>query len=169
MESTGHTQLKGEVIRVALKSSVAIGTQVNGQRADWSPQLGCFACSSYFDTRAFQVVRFCLPMQKMQEMWVRILDWDPLQYSCPENAMDRGAWWTTVHGVAQESDTTKHTRTHSDTHPGDLTQTEKMHLLWLGAPRFPGFDSYPKTLFSNKAFQDRETESSLSYWKHCNI
>ena len=34
MESTGHTQLKGEVIRVALKSSVAIGTQVNGQRAD---------------------------------------------------------------------------------------------------------------------------------------
>ena len=25
----------------------------------------------------------------------------PLQYSCPENAMDRGAWWTTVHEVAK--------------------------------------------------------------------
>ena len=24
----------------------------------------------------------------------------PLQYSCLENPMDRGAWWTTVHGVA---------------------------------------------------------------------
>ena len=24
----------------------------------------------------------------------------PLQYSCLENPMDRGAWWATVHGVA---------------------------------------------------------------------
>ena len=24
-----------------------------------------------------------------------------LQYSCLENPMDRGAWWATVHGVAQ--------------------------------------------------------------------
>ena len=25
----------------------------------------------------------------------------PLQYSCLENSMDRGAQWTTVHGVAK--------------------------------------------------------------------
>ena len=25
----------------------------------------------------------------------------PLQYSCPENPMDRGAWRATVHGVAK--------------------------------------------------------------------
>ena len=24
---------------------------------------------------------------------------NPLQYSCLENSMDRGAWWATVHGV----------------------------------------------------------------------
>ena len=26
----------------------------------------------------------------------------PLQYSCLENPMDRGAWWAAVHGVATE-------------------------------------------------------------------
>ena len=26
---------------------------------------------------------------------------NPLQYSCLENHMDRGAWWATVHGVAR--------------------------------------------------------------------
>ena len=31
---------------------------------------------------------------------------NPLQYSCLENPMDRGAWWATVRGVAKELDTT---------------------------------------------------------------
>ena len=26
---------------------------------------------------------------------------NPLQYSCLENPMDKGAWWATVHGVAK--------------------------------------------------------------------
>ena len=26
---------------------------------------------------------------------------NPLQYSCLENSLDRGAWWATVHGVAK--------------------------------------------------------------------
>ena len=26
---------------------------------------------------------------------------NPLQYSCLENPMDRGAWWATVHGVGK--------------------------------------------------------------------
>ena len=26
---------------------------------------------------------------------------NPLQYSCMENALDRGAWWATVHRVAK--------------------------------------------------------------------
>ena len=26
---------------------------------------------------------------------------DPLQYSCLENPMGRGAWWATVHGVTK--------------------------------------------------------------------
>ena len=26
---------------------------------------------------------------------------NPLQYSCLENSLDRGAWWATVHGVTK--------------------------------------------------------------------
>ena len=26
---------------------------------------------------------------------------NPLQYSCLENPMDKGAWWATVHGVTK--------------------------------------------------------------------
>ena len=42
------------------------------------------------------------------ETWVGSLGWEdspeegndnPLQYSCLENSMDRGAWHSTVHGV----------------------------------------------------------------------
>ena len=32
---------------------------------------------------------------------------NPLQYSCLENSMDRGAWWAIVHEVTKESDMTK--------------------------------------------------------------
>ena len=47
----------------------------------------------------------------MQEAWILSLGQDdplekdifrnPLQYSCLENSMDRGAWWATVRGVAK--------------------------------------------------------------------
>ena len=41
---------------------------------------------------------------------------NPVQYSCLENYMDRGAWWVTVYGGHKESDTTEwltHTHTHT--------------------------------------------------------
>ena len=45
---------------------------------------------------------------------------NPLQYSCLENAMDRGVWWATFHGVA-ELDTAEHTGTHAYTCFKDLS------------------------------------------------
>ena len=40
---------------------------------------------------------------------------NPLQYSGLGNPMERGAWWTTVHGVAKKLDMTEHTHTHINT------------------------------------------------------
>ena len=34
---------------------------------------------------------------------------NPLQYSCLENPMDRGAWRATVYGIAKRLSTHKHT------------------------------------------------------------
>ena len=42
----------------------------------------------------------------------------PLQYSCLENRMDRGAWWAAVHGVAK-----------SRTQLSDFTFTFHFHAL----------------------------------------
>ena len=42
----------------------------------------------------------------------------PLQYSCLENPMDRGAWWAAVHGIAK-----------SRTRLGDFTFTFHFHAL----------------------------------------
>ena len=59
------------------------------------------------------VVKNHLPMQDTR---VRSLGWkdplekgigNPLQYSRLGNPVDRGAWWTTVHGATKESDTTE--------------------------------------------------------------
>ena len=53
--------------------------------------------------------------------WIRIGEGNgnPLQYSCLENPMDRGAWWAIVHGVSK-----------SQTRLSDFTFT--FHFLSLG-------------------------------------
>ena len=42
---------------------------------------------------------------------------NPLQYSCLENPIDRGAWRATVHEIT-ESDTTEQLNTRTHTHRG---------------------------------------------------
>ena len=54
---------------------------------------------------------------------------NPLQYSCLENPMDRGAWWATVRGV-----TKSRTRLSDSTTTTELSYTLKI-LLHLGLAR----------------------------------
>ena len=56
------------------------------------------------------VAQMAKNLPAMQETQVRSLGQEdslekgngyPLQYSCLENSLDRGAWWATVHGIAK--------------------------------------------------------------------
>ena len=57
--------------------------------------------------RASLVAQMVENLPAMQETQVQYLGWEdpgegngyPLQYSCLEDSMDRGPWWTTVHEV----------------------------------------------------------------------
>ena len=66
-------------------------------------------------------------------MWFQPLGWEdspqggnsnPLQYTCLENPMDRGAWWATVYGVtkSQLGDQLKTNQRKSNMHPSLITR-----------------------------------------------
>ena len=52
---------------------------------------------------------------------------NPLQYSCLENAMDKGAWWVIVHGFEKsQTRLTEHVCAHAHTHTHTHTQHPKI-------------------------------------------
>ena len=80
------------------RSLVSMGSQ--RVRHDW-------ATSLFFTSLVAQTVK---RLPTMRETRLRSLGWEdplekematPLQYSCLENPMDRGAWWAAVHGVTK--------------------------------------------------------------------
>jgi len=100
----------------------------------------------------------------------------PLQYSCPEYPMDRGAWRATVHGVTksqtQLSDTYTHTHTHRATlpsHPQDpFPRLPFSSSTLLGTPAmsseagstisgFPGISEGGKIPIRGHSFEDSHT------------
>ena len=72
-------------------------------------------------------------MQETQEMQVQSLGWEdsprvgngnPLQYSCLENPMDRGAWRAAVHGAKKSRKQLKHMSVYTHTHTHTHTHTQ---------------------------------------------
>ena len=54
---------------------------------------------------------------------------NPVQYSCLENPMDRGAWHATVQGVAKSQTRLKQLNIHTCTHTHTHTHTHRIHLF----------------------------------------
>ena len=78
------------------------------------------------------VVRQC--RRRRFDPWVGKIPWrsgNPLQCSCLENPMDRGAWWATVHGVAPSPIRLKRLGTH--------THTPQLRAWAEGPPETPWF------------------------------
>ena len=74
---------------------------------------------------------------------------NPLQHSCLENPMDRGAWWATVHGsekvrhdwVTNRTHVRAHTHTHTHT-PQFLSQIKRITFLIRDSAVYIYYRSY---------------------------
>ena len=66
---------------------------------------------------------------------------NPLQYFSLENSMDRGAWWATIHGVAQSQARLKRLScsSSSNTLPHQKERINLHQLLWI----FPRMSKIP--------------------------
>ena len=61
---------------------------------------------------------------------------NPLQYSCLENSMDRGAWWATVHEVAELDMTERLIPTNTKARRTGSSCSEDMTSRWLSGKSF---------------------------------
>ena len=108
-----------------LLSCIQHTTKQPNNNRDWAILL-CLLVTS----QVAQWWRVCLPMQEAFDPWSGRYagrgNGNPVQYSCLENSMDRGAWWPTVPGVAKSHSLLRdwaHAHTHTQTH----TRT---HTFW---------------------------------------
>ena len=95
---------------------------------------------------------------------------NPLQYSCLENPMDRGAWWTRIHGVAKSQTRSKQLSTYKQkksrmdyqktkgSHPG------KVIIPWPISGSEPVFR--PRNHRLNKKLGHHDKEPSVA-WQVC--
>ena len=65
-----------------------------GPSADWMRPPSCYPPANAGDLRDTGLI----PGLRRSP---QVGNGNPLQYSCLQNPMDRGAWWVTVHGVAK--------------------------------------------------------------------
>ena len=70
----------------------------------------------------------------------------PLQHSCLENRVDRGAWKATVHGVARDLDVTEHAHTDCLCKISHLTSPPNLHSWKTPTPASVSRDSWSSFL-----------------------
>ena len=98
---------------------------------------------------------------------------NPLQYSCLENPMDGGAWWATVHGVAQSRTRLKQLSSSSSSHyfSWEIPWTEEPGSPWGSRVRHNietktiTTTTHDGILLSHK----KEWDVICSYWVGANV
>ena len=91
----------------------------------WSAPLASFCHFGGFKKIIILYIFFLIWLLSIRNMWLNGFSWSygegndtPLQYSCLEDPMGRGAWWAAVHGVVK-----------SQTQLSDFTFTFHFHAL----------------------------------------
>ena len=104
-DSAGHVRDPGP-IRVGKGGSpgeeMAAHSSILAWRIPWSEEPGGLQSRGHKELDMTERLHFHSSLPCIGEG-----NGNPLQHSCLENAMVRGAWWATVHGVAKESDMTE--------------------------------------------------------------
>ena len=95
--------------------SVLIITWIIHEHLKW---VTCYACNGGHASKKKDISYSKLCLLNERPFLRYILIYTPLQYSCLENPMDRGAWWAAVHGIAK-----------SRTWLSDFTFTFPFHAL----------------------------------------
>ena len=78
---------------------------------------------------------------------------NPLQYSCLENPMDRGAWWAMVHRIAKSWTQLKQLSTH--THPYPHSHTHICVYIYPPPHNSPDTTIFPRALQNSSDTKDR--------------
>ena len=102
----------GKGIFFQLKTIPSIASHLHSQQVDSEClSSGESTVSIVARNEASLVAQMVKNLPAMQETWLGSTsgsgkspgegNGNPLQYSCLENSMDRGAWWVTVHKVAK--------------------------------------------------------------------
>ena len=109
---------------------ILFGTLPPVSRRSWE-STNKFAC--FYFCSCCSVTQLCLPLCNPMDCSTREGNGNPLQYSCLENPVDRGAWWAAVYGVAQSWTRLKQLSLYAWTaaHQASLSITNSRSLLKL--------------------------------------
>ena len=84
---------------------------------------------------------------------------NPLQYSCLENPMDRGAWWATVHGVSESWIRLRPLSTASQSHYHIDWHLSKQRL-WCSRRIWNTIHTFPQDRLKSTAWQKYSSQIS---------
>ena len=93
---------------------------------------------------------------------------NPLQYSCLENCMDRGAWWATVHGVAKKR-LSRHVPFSKSGGGLRLCSSNRLPGQCCWSKDYTSSNKEKAWLQANHRFMGRwgEVGWEMGVWKHC--